>query len=160
MSEFATESVNPIEPVELEPSANPNPQVTFSSNACESMIKWCLLELATNPLIDHRDYCRDKARPSPLALAIQSHSNSFDQGIASLAQSIVSNNHIIEIVEGLGKLHADPDESDEIVDEIYDFEVELFELFINLSGLYEINSLHGDYADEFKEHLIDLVYSR
>ena len=35
-------------------------------------------------------------------------------------------------------------------DEIYDLENELFNKFIEMTGLYVINSLHGDSYDQFK----------
>ena len=137
--------------------------LSLTGPMCETMIKWTLLELATNTFVDHWDYCRgDIKKVSPLVESINAHGGRFDLGIKSLANSISSNLHIKNILKVLDELHAGADNnvSDELLDNIYDLETELFDLFINLSGLYEINSLHVDSVYNISEHLFDLIYSR
>jgi len=123
--------------------------LSLTEQMCENMIKWTLLELATNTFVD-QDYCRDIKKVSPLVESIKAHGGSFDSGIKLLANSISSNLHIKNILKVL----------DELLDNIYDLETELFDLFIDLSGLYEINSLHVDSVYNISEHLFDLIYSR
>jgi len=136
--------------------------LSLTEQMCENMIKWTLLELATNTFVDHQDYCRDIKKVSPLVESIKAHGGSFDSGIKLLANSISSNLHIKNILKVLDELHTDADNnvSDELLDNIYDLETELFDLFIDLSRLYEINSLHVDSVYNISEHLFDLIYSR
>ncbi len=133
--------------------------VTFTTSKCESMIKWILLQLATNVEIDHRNYVRKNTKSSKLVEFVQSCNDSFDQGIQLLANLICEDPDIKTKLQTLQELHSNPDESDDICDEIYNLEIELFSRFIELSGLYEIESLHGDSADNMRGHLVDLVYS-
>ena len=147
---------------EPETESNELKTLSLTESMCETMIKWILLELATNNTVDHRDYCReDMQKVSPLVESIQTHGGSFDLGIKSLANTISLNLDLKNILQVLEELHADTNESDEeVLDNINDLKTELFNLFIELSGLYEINSLHEDSVSTITEHLFDLIYSR
>lgn len=127
----------------------------MSSDKIQTYIKWCLLELGTNTSIDHRNYTLTKtAKVSPLAKAIEAHQGSFDLGIKELGDSISSKQELIDMVKTLHELHSSPDDN---CDEIYELETELFENIIELTGLYEINGLHGDSVDKFKDQLLSLI---
>ena len=55
------------------------------------------------------------------------------------------------MINKLNNLRSNVDEDD---DEIYDLENELFNKFIEMTGLYVINSLHADSYDEFKNKFL------
>lgn len=126
----------------------------------QMLIKNFLLELATNTTIDHRNYSmtsKDENLPlSPLVESIVANGNSFDLGISDLAKSIESDEKIIQALKDLKELHADKDVDN--CDEIYETETALFHRFIELSGLREIESLHGDSNDEFRDDFFKFVY--
>ena len=81
---------------------------------------------------------------------IQENGGSFDKGILVLADLISSNKKLIKLVNKLGKLRQS---SDDNFEEIYETEIEIFNKMIELSGLFEINSLHADDINDFKEKL-------
>lgn len=126
----------------------------------ETIIKWSMLELSTNLSIDHRNYSyTKKVKLSPLVKIISENNFNFDQGINALAKIISEDVEFVSSQETLGELHNnDTSELDENADEIYDEEMNLFNRFIELSGLYEIESLHTDSAEKFKNYLFSKVY--
>jgi ATP-dependent helicase/DNAse subunit B len=91
---------------------------------------------------------------SPLEESIKANGGSFDEGIRHLAKSIESNEEMITMIQNLEELHNDK-ESDNC-DEIYDTETELFNKFIELTGLH-IESLHCDDIDDFRDELICML---
>ena len=129
----------------------------LTSENIQTCIKWSLLELATNLSIDHRNYSQtNKPKESPLVQSIKANGGSFDQGINMLAQSIVSDQDMSQMVQELAQLHGDKESYN--CDEIYDLETDLFDKFIELIGLFEINSLHGDSVDKFRDKFFEFVY--
>ena len=112
----------------------------------ENYIKWCLIQLSVNVSIERRNYCSKQTMTSPLEQYILNSNGSFDQGIALLAKSIEPK-LILTFTEY--KNEYDEDE----------LEAEIFNIFVTISGLYEINSLHGDSIDVFQSKFKVLVYT-
>ena len=123
------------------------------STSIQEFVKSCLLQLATNTKIEHRNYAsRAEVKPSPLVESVKVHEGNFNRGIKLLCDSIASNPEVIEIIKKLTELHSAKE--DDNCDEIYDLENELFHSIIELTGLFEIKSLHGDDVDQFKEKFL------
>jgi len=126
------------------------------STRIQEFVKSGLLQLATNTKIDHRNYAlRDKVKPSPLVESIQEHGGNFNTGIKSLCDSIASNPEVIEMIKTLTEMHSAPE--DDNCNEIYDLENQLFTAIIDFTGLFEINSLQPDAADDFKDKLLSFL---
>lgn len=120
------------------------------SDKLQHFIKHVLLQLSTNVKIDHRNYAAINKKSSPLVKSIKACSNSFDQGIALICDKISRNQKFMSLIQQFTDLHTSPNDNG---DEIYETEIEMFDMFINLVGLNEINSLHGDDVDKFRENL-------
>ena len=126
------------------------------SDKLQHFIKHVLLQLSTNTKIDHRNYAaRNKNKKSPLVKSIEACSNSFDNGIALICDKISRNQEFMSLIQKFTDLHTRPNDNgdEDNCDEIYETEIEIFDMFINLVGLNEINSLHGDDVDKFRENL-------
>ena len=132
--------------------ANEKMEITLSSDKIQNYIKWCLLELATNTKIDHRnnDDTND-SKVSNLKKLIQEHGGNFDKGISALADLISSNKKLIKLVNKLGKLNSSADKD---YDVIYEAEIDIIHIMIELSGLFEINALHADDKDCFTKKFV------
>ena len=136
------------------------------SNHLQSFVKMTLLELATNTQIDHRNYAKPllphPAKVSPLADYIHAHRACFDHAITSLCDSIISKPNVMKIIQTLQDLHSatntkdhnGDDTDDEGGDDIEELETELFNVIVDLTGLFEIHSLHPDDIDRFKEKFL------
>jgi hypothetical protein len=104
----------------------------------EAFIKLCLLQLATNtqtPLTS----------VSPLEQCILDKEGSFDEGILMLATSMEPK--LRQFFSTLLAILL----QDEIEDEEEFLKTEMLEHFIQLTGLYELKSLHADSRDGFQE---------
>ena len=128
------------------------------SHSFQNFMKMALLHLATSTL-DHRNYHREKGKLSPLVKSVQEHNNSLDKGISALCDWIASNPVVLEKVQNLRKMHEDEAEDgdgdeDEDEDAKYEGERDLFDQVIDFMGLFEINSLHADEVDNFRDKFI------
>ena len=121
----------------------------FASEKIQNYIKWCVLELATNQGLANCNVYKEAGRPvCPLKNSIQAHGGSFDKGIAALADSIISDKELIELVTTLDDLKGSDDDNH---DAIYDTETEILRKMIELTGLDQINSLHDCDMENFKD---------
>lgn len=114
----------------------------------EKYIKWCLIQLSTNLSIDHRNYCtKNDTNVSPLEQFILDNDGSFDKGIHHLAKYIES--ILIDEYKNEDE-QADEDENEDEDKDADEESRQMFYRFIELSGLYEIKSLHGCSIDKFE----------
>jgi hypothetical protein len=140
----------------------------------QEFIKYSILELSTNIEIDHRGYCEDdEIKPSAIIEKIEKNDNNFELGILELSKEIIENKNIIDMCKNFDKLNKKKKilenklsilENDKsmgkkkmienklliLEDDIVEIESILFEDIIKLTGLYEINSIHGDNYSKFK----------
>jgi hypothetical protein len=125
---------------------------TYSNNL-QIFVKKSLVRLATDTQIKHGNYeCGYRLRNisiSPLTEAIQSNNWNVDLGVKSLCDSIVASSKFAEGIDLIGKC-----DSGEDVDE-YEIEEILYDI-MEMAGLWEIRSIHGDNFNEFKEDLLQL----
>lgn len=141
---------------ELTETVNPNnlvPQLT-------KYINWVLIKLATDSSIDHRNYNNYETKSRLLEL----FETNLDLGLSlsTICEELNSDQEFVEQVQtimeliGLEQAQEGVDEESD-PDELYESKEELFNYVHSFVGLNEIQSLHGDSQDKFKDKFFEVV---
>ncbi len=139
-----------------------------SNNFVSNLIKyvnWVLIKLATDSSIDHRGY-NDSETKSKLMDLFETNSD-LTLSVSTICEELNSDQGFLDQVQttmelfGLVKTQEESEqveESDEDVEEeLYEAKEELFNYVHYFVGLNEVNSLHGDFQDKFKDKFFKVV---
>ena len=139
---------------------NPNnfvPQLT-------KYVNWVLVVLATDSSIDHRNYNNYENKSKlydlfktnlDLALSVSTVCEELnsDEEFTYQVQTIMD---LIGLEQAQENQESEQDDEDP-EDNLYETREELFNYVHNFIGLNEIQSLHGDSQDKFKEKFFEVV---
>ncbi len=141
-------------------SVNPNnfvPQLT-------KYVNWVLVVLATDSSIDHRNYNNYENKSKlydlfktnsdlSLSISIVCDELNSDEEFTYQVQTIMD---LIGLEQAQKNQESEQDDEDP-EDDLYEAREELFNYMHNFVGLNEIQSLHGDSQDKFKEKFFEVV---
>lgn len=116
-------------------------------------VNWSITRLSTHSTLDYSDKYLIPESNSRLVKEIESASDSLDQPIQTICSELNSDvvftnkvKQILEIIESPD----DVEQLDQVLDELYEKQYELFEHVNNFIGLNAIKCLHQDSRNKFE----------
>lgn len=124
----------------------------------ENFIPVLLLKLADNKF-EHRNYSDQHTKISRKDL-LKKYNYSLDSLVIDIVKNFNKKMGSLSDKEDMRKLMdtiLNSKDEDEIEDAQTEFENEVFNLFIETTEFYQINSLHGDHRFEIEKRLFDVM---
>lgn len=133
-------------------------ELYLTSANLQKFVKSCLLAITTSVKIDRRsDIDVSISKKSPLAESIKIHRGDFNKGIASLCDSIVVNEEVIEIINTIAEIHgAEEDVENDPFDKLFDHEADIYDKIMELIGLPSIHLCADE--DDLKHQLLECIF--